>query len=290
MNSDRINFVRWLIARSDVEAAVRVLSSESGLEVNKFLNYIEKYWPHLTDIVSYREVYEEAGRIEAEVIEAFDDVPKQARFEMVSWIMNNCSDCSKVLDYGCSRGIWAIHLHNRFGKEWSLQDIDIKSVDEARALVYEHAKDPSSFSFQVVPNGDPDLPSTSFDCALLLEVLEHVQHPLDLLLKIEKTVRPGGVMIVSVPHGPVEYTMWVDHPNRKREHLREFCFEDLMNLLQFKSTLYLQYMYYGPEKYTKMGLGHFVVAWRVDGAKFGAVDFTRKLCYRSVPFIDLPGF
>ena len=290
MDSNTTNFVRWLLARSDVEAAVKVLSFESGPDVEKFLNYINQYWPHLTDIEAYRKVYEEAGKIEAEVVKAFDDVPKQPRFEMVAWVANNLKKCHRILDYGCSRGIWAIHLHNRFGKEWALYDIDEKSIEEARGLVYEHAKDPSVFSFHVVHDGDPDIPSTSFDCAMLLEILEHVQNPLDLLMKIEKVVCPGGIMVISVPSGPVEYTMWVDHPDRRREHLREFDFDDLVDLLGSKNSFYMQYMYYGPEKYTKMGHGHFVAAWRVDGSPFGTIDFTRKLRPRLVPFIDLPGF
>lgn len=290
MNPDKVHFVRWLLARSDVEAAVKVLSSESGPDVEKFLNYISQYWPHLTNMKAYQEVYEEAGKIEAEVTRAFDDVPKQPRFEMVAWLMNNFKEYNRILDYGCSRGIWSIHLHNRFGKEWALYDIDKKSIEAARGLVYEKAKNPSSFSFHVVSSGEPDIPSTSFDCALLLEILEHVQEPLDLLMKIEKVVRPGGAMIVSVPSGPVEYTMWVDHPERKREHLREFDFDDLTDLLKFKNSFYLQHMYYGPEKYTKMSHGHFVVAWRVDSSPFGTIDFARKLRSRLVPFIDLPGF
>ena len=290
MDSNITHFVRWLIARSDVETAVKVLSSQSGPDAEKFLGYIGQYWPHMTDRSAYCKVYEEAGKIEVNVGEAFDDVPKQGRFEMVSWLMNNLNGCRRVLDYGCSRGIWPIHLHNRFGKEWALYDIDVRSIEAARSLVYEHAKNPSAFSFHVVPSGHPDFPSTSFDCAMLLEILEHVWDPLDLLMRVESAVCPGGIMIISVPFGPMEYTMWVDHPERKREHLREFNFDDLMDLLKTKSSVYLQYMFYGPEKYTKMGLGHFVVAWRVDGSPFGTIDPIRKLCPRLVPFIDLPGF
>lgn len=289
MDPNTINFVRWLIARSDVEAAVKVLSSESGPETEQFLKYIAQYWPHLTDLLAYCKVYEEAGKVEADVDEAFENVPKQGRFQMVSWIMSNVNG-HRVLDYGCSRGIWSIHLHNQFGKEWALYDIDAKSIQEARGLVFNHAKDPGVFTYHIVPLGEPDLPDSSFDCAMLLEILEHVWDPLDLLMKVEKAVCPGGIVIISVPFGPMEYTMWVDYPDRKREHLREFNFDDLMDLLKTKSSVYMQYMYYGPEKYTKMDLGHFVVAWRVDSSKFGTIDFTRKLQLRLVPSISLPGF
>src|SRR3990167_1044753 len=97
-----------------------------------------------------------------------------------------------------------------------------------------------------------------------------------LLEEIERAVRPGGMIVISVPSGPVEYTMWVDHPSRRREHLREFSFEDLQDLLKFKQSIYLQYVSYGPEKYTNMILGHFVVAWRKDRSSLGQIDTDRK--------------
>lgn len=285
--SKNIEYARWLIARSDVEAARQLLSPHDEEDM-KLLRYINEYWPHSLDGTSYQKVYEEAGKIEAKVADAFENVPKQGRFELVAWLMSNLGDCKTVLDYGASRGIWATHLHNRFGKQWSLYDIDPLSIEEARSVVGKYAKNPTMFSFHTVPFGHPNFTSDSFDCAMLLEVLEHVQQPDLLLEEIERAVRPGGMIILSVPHGPVEYTMWVDSPERRREHLREYGFEDLLDLLKYKQSIYLQYVSYGPEKYTKMMLGHFVVAWRKTGAPFGLLDICRRLTVRTVPSVKLP--
>ena len=293
MSNDRINFARWLIARSDVETAKLFLNPEEPKE-KELVDYIDGLWPGLMDIGRYREVYEEAGLIEAKLDDTFEIVPKQDRFQMISWMMSNLGGCQKVLDYGCSRGIWAIHLHNTYGKEWALYDIDHTSIDAARELVSKHAGHPEAFSFHVVPSGEPDEdPSWKdkhFDCALLLEMLEHVRDPVGLLKKVEGSVRPGGVVIISVPSGPVEYSMWVDHPERKREHLREYTFEDLVELLGRKTSLYFQYCHYGIEKYTNMRVGHYVVAWQVDDAPFEEINLERKLWPRPMPFVSLPGF
>lgn len=44
------------------------------------------------------------------------------------------------------------------------------------------------------------VPRESFDCAICLEVLEHVSNPFVAVGEIEKVLRPGGKLILSVPH------------------------------------------------------------------------------------------
>ncbi len=44
------------------------------------------------------------------------------------------------------------------------------------------------------------IPSSSYDCAICLEVLEHIPHPLQAIREIYRILRPGGVLIFSVPY------------------------------------------------------------------------------------------
>ena len=44
------------------------------------------------------------------------------------------------------------------------------------------------------------LPQDFFDCILLADVLEHVQHPAELLRTLMKSLKPGKYFIVSVPN------------------------------------------------------------------------------------------
>ena len=288
----RVQLIRWFLARSDVDAAVRLLAQAP---VDKPCpgewNYIKKYWPNYFDPQAYAKVYQEAGVIEARNKDAFQLIPQLDRYKMISFVMSNLGDCKTVLDFGCSRGMWDIHLHNEFGKRWMLYDIDQTSIDEARTYVKSFARDASAFEFNVTLGDFPQLPFGSVDCVLLLEVLEHVQDPMVLLQAAEDAVRPGGAIILSVPSGPMEYTMWVDHPKRRREHLREFEFQDLIDVLGKRTALYIQHLTYGLEKYTGLPIGHFVVAWRKEGPllPLGRIDWGRKLAMRPVPMVRLPG-
>lgn len=46
----------------------------------------------------------------------------------------------------------------------------------------------------------PMVPAGSYDSAICLEVLEHVPHPLQALREIYRILRPGGRLLLSVPH------------------------------------------------------------------------------------------
>jgi len=45
-----------------------------------------------------------------------------------------------------------------------------------------------------------EIPSESYDIAILIEVLEHLPHPWLALSEAYRVLKPGGIIIVSVPH------------------------------------------------------------------------------------------
>jgi len=47
---------------------------------------------------------------------------------------------------------------------------------------------------------DPPLPAGSFDVALCTEIIEHLDRPLPLLVRANRLLRPGGVLILSTPN------------------------------------------------------------------------------------------
>lgn len=42
--------------------------------------------------------------------------------------------------------------------------------------------------------------SSTFDCVALFDVLEHLRHPGEALIEIERVLKPGGVLLINVPY------------------------------------------------------------------------------------------
>ena len=276
------HLARYFLARSDVEAASKLLSPGDPL-----LDYAIKYWPQYFDSKRYQNVYDVAGAIEAQVDGVFSWIPGQVRYQIiVSFWSRLQSELHHVVDFGCSRAAHAIHLHNAFGTKFTCVDIDKRSIEEAEKFAGQYAKDYSAFTFAV---GDEDLAlPNNFDGAMLLEVVEHVRDARALLMKAEEWVRPGGWIILSVPHGPVEYTMWRESPHRNREHVRELGLDDIYDMVGHKKDFMLMFMVTGKNRYLGWIEGTFVVAYRA-GQDVRSINWERKLSIGGVPEVELPG-
>ncbi len=77
-----------------------------------------------------------------------------------------------------------------------------------------------------------ELPQASADAISLFHVLEHITDPISTLLDIRRALRPGGVVIIEVPHARdvllhldsfKEFSLWSEHLIlHTRESLRKF--------------------------------------------------------------------
>lgn len=96
----------------------------------------------------------------------------------------------RVLDLGCRSG--ALTRHFLEGNEVVGLDVDRAALAKAEAFgiepVYADVEDPLPFE-----NG-------SFDAVVAGELLEHLRFPDALLAEIRRVLRPGGVIVGSVPN------------------------------------------------------------------------------------------
>ena len=274
---------RWFLARSDVEAAAHLDIPE------RTADYMRRHWPHWFEADAYRAVYEEAGRIEAEQTDTFQKIPEQARYVVTSQviqtrIVSHLPADARVLDYGASRGLWAIHLANQMPSlvHWTLADCDARSIAEARRFVSDLAVKGREWAFVT---GDYRSLSGEYDLALFLDVLEHVPDPHEAVCEIERRTR--GYIVISVPFGPHEYEMWIRHPERRREHIREWPYPDLMEIFAGKPELEIFQIAYG-QNGTGDSLGHHVVKYRADGERLWPVNWDRKLDAQQFRAVALP--
>jgi methionine biosynthesis protein MetW len=99
---------------------------------------------------------------------------------------------SHCLDVGCgdgrTSGLWLLD----HGCSYQGVDVSESGVEEARALGLQARRidDASSLPFE----------DGSFDVIVCVEVLEHLFAPLDAVREMARVLRPGGLLIVTVPN------------------------------------------------------------------------------------------
>jgi SAM-dependent methyltransferase len=96
----------------------------------------------------------------------------------------------RVLDLGCRSG--ALTRHFLEGNSVVGLDVDAAALEKARALGIE----------PVQADVEEPLPfeDASFDAVVAGELFEHLQFPDALVDEIERVLRPGGVLVGSVPN------------------------------------------------------------------------------------------
>ena len=96
----------------------------------------------------------------------------------------------RVLDLGCRSG--ALTRHFLDGNEVVGVDVDRAALEKAAALGIE----------PVEANVEEPLPfeDGSFDAVVAGELLEHVRFPDGLVAEVRRVLRPGGVLVGSVPN------------------------------------------------------------------------------------------
>lgn len=123
-----------------------------------------------------------------------------------------------VLNVGAGQGSFSVRLAER-GFQVTSADASPAAVDVLRRRVQG----------EVVQADVTDLPfaDASFDAAVLGEVLEHVPDDVLALRETARTLRPGGLLAISVPADPSRFgpsDRWAGHLRRySREELRAAC-------------------------------------------------------------------
>lgn len=77
------------------------------------------------------------------------------------------------------------------------------------------------------------------DAVICFETLEHVKNPIGMMLELERIVKPGGLLLLSIPWAPLTRVVARFHNGRDRErpeaenHVFEFSPRDFNSLLSY---------------------------------------------------------
>ncbi len=117
-------------------------------------------------------------------------VAKQAKWRAIERLLPDESNI-RGLDLGADNGTISYLLRER-GGHWSSADIADEAVSAIRNVVGE----------QVFATDGRTLPfdNNAFDVVVVIDMLEHVHDDRQLVTELHRVLRPGGRLIVNVPH------------------------------------------------------------------------------------------
>ncbi len=102
-------------------------------------------------------------------------------------------DGGKLLDIGC--GFGAVLAEMAKFSEWTLEGVEIGD----NAINYARKRVPSARIHDGTVD-DVDFEPGTFDCIMMITVLEHVKNPTAVLERITKWLAPGGMLVIQTPH------------------------------------------------------------------------------------------
>lgn len=117
-------------------------------------------------------------------------VLKQAKFRRILSLLDNPAGKTN-LDIGADNGVIS-HLLRSRGGDWHSADLDERAVDSIRGLV-------GSNVYRLEGSRMP-FPDRMFDQVVVVDYLEHIGDDFTLARELERIVKPGGHVIINVPH------------------------------------------------------------------------------------------
>jgi len=105
-------------------------------------------------------------------------------------VISRADGPGRLLDVGCATGVFLDGMRRRGWRVWGV-DINAK--------VAQYARERLGLDVFVGQLEEAAFPARSFDVVTLWDVLEHVPDPRRTLTEVARILRPGGLLVLSLP-------------------------------------------------------------------------------------------
>ncbi|MEA1882005.1 MAG: class I SAM-dependent methyltransferase [Candidatus Marinimicrobia bacterium] len=169
---------------------------------------------------------------------------KQWEMDHISRFIQTHANGGDILDMGCSTGHMVEVLSKQFGAHRVHgADIHLDSVERNR-YVFQHNQ------FHQVRNGFYKEYRRRFGVVTLMHVLEHVDHPVNLLQNVRNLLSKDGFLVLSVPLERIrgdsaifENVLNMGRGKFVNVHVRKYCYDKLVGEVKAAGLEILSHRY-----------------------------------------------
>ncbi len=281
MNDNKARLARHLIRNSDIMAAFDLVATwtptaEEKADYDDVVRMLEDY-KFAIEPDGFRKQYERIG--ETHNPDVINWSPNEPRFHALhNWLDARKDIVKNVLDYGCAHGGYATNLAAQL-PHLNIHGIDIDKNSVAMAEQFAGTLGVSDRTKFFTANfTDLSVITDKYDCALAQEVLEHVAEPWEVVDAIEEKVKDDGIVYITVPFGPWEYSSYYNYPWRC--HIWHFDMHDLRDMFGDKKDFSVQALGGGVSPELGTPLGWWIVSYRKTNVPTGTIDMHRKQLFQ----------
>lgn len=155
--------------------------------------------------------------------------------ERGAFLRSQVGSAKTVLDIGCRDG----ELTQAYATGNTVTGYDI----DGEALAIAAEKIPGFTGVHVDLNGEWPAAPASFDAVVACEVLEHLYYPERVLERIERVLKPGGLLAGTIPHAfslqsriKLLFGIKKGTPLQDPTHINQFSYREFKALLEARFT------------------------------------------------------
>ncbi|MBN2589426.1 MAG: methyltransferase domain-containing protein [Sedimentisphaerales bacterium] len=181
----------------------------------------------------------------------------------VKKVIKNVPKSGKILDFGCGPGNLSFAL--------AQEGYEVTGVDAAEHMIQIANQQLTQtvltkLNFQVMKAENVTMPRESFDAVVCSSVIEYIEYDKKFLKDLIGLLKPGGVLLISVPHnssfwGKFEDALkWIPFfkigPGRRdlKYSKRRYKIKELQNFIQDFSFEIAEYTYFEFPLFGKLGI------------------------------------
>lgn len=290
-NDSLPRLAQWFYRRSEIEGVRECikradqLNLRSGVIENLRTDLKKHYW-FTRDESSLTKHYNQMGkgiyadlssRREVFTTEAVME-NQEPRFQMLLELLKDAG-IKTLFDAGCGHGWSSLFFANNLNLSVIGFDVDPLAAQwatELREQVSPNAKAHFFNSWEKAKNFAHEVYGGKLDACVCSEVLEHVIDPNAFIDQCETYVKPGGLVIITVPIGPWEF----DGPNWHglgRCHIREFSQACIYEMFGHKTNFRCGSVRTAHHASLGDPLGFYIVSWTADGQPSRKRDIERMM-------------